>query len=251
MNDITSSFCKNIETIDYYRFDHKRWKSTRYTQIGYINRLNLAKLCDGNIKKYDVSLWKRVQEECREMGVIPPISKKDRLYNLCLLVTVLLAFFFLIAFLMSYSIIFALLLFLLTVITIILGLLVLNEGMHLGQKAIAKSYQQESLVQELIYEAIHFFKEEGVDPTDFQLKLKFNDYYGLKLIKVKRNLLSKDYSFYLDLDAVNVPKFIENEISDGEMYREAVISFIRTSATVLLLATVGASVLIVLHYGYI
>lgn len=56
MNNIASSFCKNIETIDYYRFYHKRWKSTRYTQIGYINRLNLVKLCDENIKKYDVSL---------------------------------------------------------------------------------------------------------------------------------------------------------------------------------------------------
>jgi len=119
--------------------------------------------------------------------------------------------------------------------------------MHLGQKAIAKSYQQKSLVQELIYEAINFFKKENVDPTDYQLKLKFNDYCGLKLIKMKRNLLSKDYFFYLDLDAVNVPKFIENEISEQEMYREAVISFIRTSSTILLLAMIGASVLIFLH----
>ncbi|MDI3549428.1 MAG: hypothetical protein PWQ15_530 [Methanobacterium sp.] len=192
-------------------------------------------------------LWKRVQEECREMGVIPFISKKDRLYNLCLLVTILLAVFFFIAFLMSYSIIFAAIAFPLVVISVILGLLILNEGMHLGQKAIAKSYQQKNLVQELIYEAIHFFKEEGLDPGDYQLKLKFNDYKGLKLIKVKKSFLSKDYFFYLDLDAVNVPKFIENEISDEEMYREAIISFVRTSATILLLTMIGASVLIFLH----
>lgn len=244
---IAFSFCKNIETIDFYRFYHKRWKSTRYSQFGYINRLNFVKMCDGDIKKYDVSLWKRVHEECKEMGVIPPISKKDRLYSSSLLVTILLAFFFLIAFIIFHLVIFAVLSLPLVVISVIFGLLILNEGMHLGQKAIAKSYQQKSLVQELIYEAINFFKKENVDPTDYQLKLKFNDYCGLKLIKMKRNLLSKDYFFYLDLDAVNVPKFIENEISEQEMYREAVISFIRTSSTILLLAMIGASVLIFLH----
>jgi hypothetical protein len=246
-DDIAYSFCKNIETIDFYRFYHKRWKSTRYSQFGYINRLNFVKMCDGDIKNYDVSLWKRVKEECREIGVTPPISKKDRLYNLSLLVTLFLAIFLLIAFIISHSIIFAVLSFPLMVISVILGLLILNEGMHLGQKAIAKSYQQKNLVQELIYEGINFFKKEGVDPADYQLKLKFNDYHGLKLIKVKRNLLSKDYFFYLDLDAVNVPKFIENEISEQEMYREAIISFVRTSATILLLAMIGASVLIFLH----
>jgi hypothetical protein len=251
MNDIASSFCKNIETMDFYSFYHKRWKSTRYSQFGYLNRLNLVKMCDGNIKKYDVSLWKRVHEECKEIGVTPPISKKDRLYSLSLLVTVFLAVFFLFAFIMFNLVIFAVFSFPLIVISIILGLLILKEGMHLGQKAIKKSHQQKNLVQELIYEGINFFKKESVDPADYQLKLKFNDYYGLKLIKVKRNLLSKYYFFYLDLDAVNVPEFIENEISEQEMYREAVISFIRTSSTILLLAMIGASVLIVLHYGYL
>jgi len=43
------------------------------------------------------------------------------------------------------------------------------------------------LVQELINDAIEFFREECLDPEDYPLTLNFNDYNGLKQIKEEKS----------------------------------------------------------------
>lgn len=246
--DITSSFRKNIETMDYYRSYHKKWKSTRYSGWGSLERqLWLAKMCDGNIRKYDMSLWKKVQKECREMGETPPIPKKERFYLLSLLTTILLTVFFFFAFMMFRLILFAILSFPTIIVSTILALLVIKEGLSLSRKAIQKSYEQKNLTQELIDNAIDFFRKEKINPEEYPLRLRFNDYKRLKYVKeVRKFLIRKEYIAYLDLNVPNIPK-VEEEISEEEISREAVRSFILTSIFLTIALLLMVVVMILLH----
>lgn len=85
---------------------------------------------------------------------------------------------------------------------IVLGVLILliRKKVKVCDQILAKkSYELENLVQELIDNALEFFKKENIDPREYPLRLRFNDYKGLKYVKEERNLEDHEYIAYLVL----------------------------------------------------
>jgi len=53
------------------------------------------------------------------------------------------------------------------------------------------------LAQDLIESASELFKKENINPAKYPLRLKFNDYPGLKYVKEEKDL--KKYIAYLEV----------------------------------------------------
>jgi hypothetical protein len=110
-----------------------------------------------------------------------------------------------------------------------------------------KIFKLRNLVQELINDAIEFFREGGLNPENYPLALNFNDYNGLKQIKEEKKLLSKNYIFYLNLNVINTSKFIEEEISEEKVHSAALRFFIKALILGALFIVVIFSLVILLH----
>jgi uncharacterized membrane protein len=64
-------------------------------------------------------------------------------------------------------------------------------------KLAEKSDELKELVQDLIESASELFKKENIDPQEYPLRLKFNDYHGLEYFKEEKDL--EKYIAYLDV----------------------------------------------------
>ncbi len=241
--DIVSSFNNNIELVDRYRYCYSHEK-----RVSLLEKLKLAKMVDNRLKKYDKSLWARVQKESEELVKSPKYGRSDNLffavfisYLLCVMVFATFAriYFFPGAILIGFISILGFLIFLLA--------LVFKIAVPRWKWSFRKIFKLKNLVQELINDAIEFFREGGLDPENYPLVLNFNDYNGLKQIKEEKKLLSKNYIFYLDLSVTNTSKFIEEEISEEKVHSAALRFFIKALILGALLIVVIFSMVILLH----
>jgi hypothetical protein len=72
-----------------------------------------------------------------------------------------------------------------------------NRVRKCDRRLAEKSDELKELVQDLIEGALGLFKEENMDPEEYPLRLKFNDYYGLEYVKEEKDL--EKYIAYLDV----------------------------------------------------
>lgn len=194
--DIASSLNKNIELVDKYRYYYSHEK-----RVSLLEKLKLAKMVDNGLKKYDKSLWARVQQESEELVKPPEYDRSDNLFFAVLLSYLLFGmvfatfarvYFFPGAALIGFIFILGSLIFLLA--------LVFKIAIPKWKWTFRKIFKLKNLVQELINDAIKFLREESLNPEDYPLTLNFNDYNGLKQIREEKKLLSKNHISYLDFD---------------------------------------------------
>lgn len=199
--DIASSFNKNIEIIDRFRY-YRRTYAFR-PSAGLFEQLRLAKMVDNKLGKYDRSLWKWVQKESEEIGKPIELVKSDKNYNF--LFYIFFAFMFCTVgaatFLRVYSPSEAMNVLIISFVGLFLlfPAIIFKIVLPRSKRSIQRSFEQKELVQELVNSAVEFFKKEDIDPGEYPLKLKFNDYCGLSYVGKSR--LRKEYSAYLDLEA--------------------------------------------------
>jgi len=72
-----------------------------------------------------------------------------------------------------------------------------NKVKRCDKKLVEKSDELKELVQDLIESALGLFKEKNLDPAEYPLRLKFNDYPGLEYVKEEKDL--GKYIAYLDV----------------------------------------------------
>jgi hypothetical protein len=72
-----------------------------------------------------------------------------------------------------------------------------NKVKKCDKKLVEKSDELKELVQDLIESASELFKKENIDPQEYPLRLKFNDYPGLEYFKEEKDL--EKYIAYLDV----------------------------------------------------
>lgn len=243
--DIASSFNKNIELVDKYRYYYSHEK-----RVSLFEKLKLAKMVDNRLKKYDKSLWARVQQESEELVESPEYDRSDNLFFAgffsYLLFYMVFATCARVYFPKTVDIVFILFVGLF----ILFVAFVFKIAVPKWKWSFRKIFKLRNLVQELINDAIEFFREEGLDPENYPLALNFNDYNGLKQIKEEKKVLSKNYIFYLDLNVTNTSKFIEEEISEEKVHRAALRFFIKALIMGALFIVVIFSLVILLHrYG--
>lgn len=76
-----------------------------------------------------------------------------------------------------------------------------NRVKKCDKRLAEKSDELEEIVQDLIESALKLFKEENINPEEYSLRLKFNDYKGLKYSKEEKTLGKQDmeYTAYLNV----------------------------------------------------
>jgi len=241
--DIAFSFNKNIELVDKYRYYYSHEK-----RVSLLEKLKLAKMVDNGLKKYDKSLWARVQQESEELVKPPEYDRSDNLFfaiffSYLLFVMVFATFarvyFFPGAAFIGFIFVVGML--------ILLVALVFKIAVPKWKWSFRKIFKLRNLVQELINDAIEFFREEGLDPVEYPLTLRFKDYNGLKLVKEKRKLLVKEYVFCLDLNVTNTSDFIEEDISEEKVHSAALRFFIKALILGALFIVVVFSLVILSH----
>jgi len=183
-NDIAYSFNKNIELMDKYRYYY-----SNMNRVSLLERQKLSKMVDNNLREYDRVLWARVQGESEELVKSPKQSESNNNYFLVSFFTLFTiglyichlcsGIFFPGAVFVGFMFTLGLLIFLLAV--------VFKIAVPRWKWSFRKIFKLKNLVQELINDAIEFFREECLDPEDYPLTLNFNDYNGLKQIKEEKS----------------------------------------------------------------
>jgi hypothetical protein len=85
----------------------------------------------------------------------------------------------------------------LTVIFVILLLSIRGRVKNCDKMLAEKSDELEKLVQDLIESTVKFFREENINSEEYSLRLKFNDYKGLKYLKEVDEC--RDFVAFLDI----------------------------------------------------
>ncbi|OPY24256.1 MAG: hypothetical protein A4E26_00416 [Methanobacterium sp. PtaU1.Bin097] len=241
--DIVHSFVKNIELMDRYRYYY-----SNMNRVSFFERQKLSKMVDNNLREYDRFLWARVQGESEEI-VTPKQSESNNNYFFAAFISYLLCVMVFATFARVYFFQGAVFIGFISILgfLILLVALVFKIAVPRWKWSFRKIFKLRNLVQELINDAIEFFREGGLDPENYPLALNFNDYNGLKQIKEEKKLLSKNYIFYLNLNVINTSKFIEEEISEEKVHSAALRFFIKALILGALFIVVIFSLVILLH----
>jgi len=243
-NDIAYSFNKNIELMDKYRYYY-----SNMNRVSLLERQKLSKMVDNNLREYDRVLWARVQGESEELVKSPKQSESNNNYFLAVFFTYLLLGYIFVTFARVYffpGAVFVGFMFTLGLLIFLLAV-VFKIAVPRWKWSFRKIFKLKNLVQELINDAIEFFREECLDPEDYPLTLNFNDYNGLKQIKEEKKLLSRNYVFNLDLNVTNTSEFIEKDISEEKVHSAALRFFIKALILGALFIVVVFSLVILLH----